>query len=345
MSFNPCDLTAVCLCSRNCNLWISRREHPPLLNSGVKVRKVVFNEMSCWMSSYRLIAIDLDGTLLLPDGTVSPRNREAVHRAVAAGFDVVFATGRNFNESRRILDAVGHGDMGIFVSGAIVMDLRQQTVIRRMGMDSQLAREVSAVIEEMGYPALALQDHDRACADYIATSDVELNKATSDWMALTSATIERVGSVARHPHPCTIRVGLVAAHDETARIEKAIVERFGGRVIVHSLYVPAYDVEVLEVFDPAVSKWQGVLHIAGLRGLTPAQIVAVGDDVNDLSMITGAGLGAAMGNAKANVAAAAKRVLRSNSENGLAEFLDELVQQKEESRPPRSQGAAMGCRT
>lgn len=277
------------------------------------------------MVQYKLIAIDLDGTLLSPDGSVSPRNRAAVHLAVSAGFRVVFATGRNFTESRRIIETVGHRDLCVFVSGAIVMDVKRGLVIHRMTMHSELAREVSALIEDLGHPALALQDHDSPVSDYIVTSNVQLNDATASWIKVTQASLEYAGRLADHPHPCTLRVGLVASRDETARIEKRMVDHFGDRLIVHSLYVPAYDVEVLEAFDPAVNKWQGVLHVARTCNVVPAEIVAVGDDVNDLSMITSAGLGAAMGNAKPRVAAAAKRVLKSNAEDGLAEFIEELV--------------------
>ena len=81
----------------------------------------------------------------------------------------------------------------------------------------------------------------------------------------------------------------------------------------------------MEVFDPAVNKWEGLLQVARTYGIKPAQIVAIGDDVNDLTMIANAGLGVAMGNAKPEVLAIAKRVIKRNDEDGLAEFLEELV--------------------
>ncbi len=280
------------------------------------------------MRQVKLVAIDLDGTLLRPDASVSVRTRAAVHAAVASGIKVVFATGRNYTESRRILEEVGHRDMCVFVSGAIVMDVCRGEVVHRMMMHGDLAREVSALIEGAGHAALALQDHDSPVSDYIATSGIELNDATRSWMNVTAAKVELVGRLADHPHPCTLRVGLVASREETARIERLMQARFGDRLIVHSLYVPAYEVEVLEAFDPAVNKWQGVLHVARRCGITPSEIAAVGDDVNDLSMIVNAGLGAAMGNAKPQVIAAAKRVLRPNSEDGLAEFLEQLVRER-----------------
>ena len=65
---------------------------------------------------------------------------------------------------------------------------------------------------------------------------------------------------------------------------RLFVARFGGRIYCHSLHVPAFAVEVLEVFDPAVNKWEGILHVARHHDIEPEQIIAIGDDVNDVPM-------------------------------------------------------------
>lgn len=276
------------------------------------------------MSDFRLIALDLDGTLLGPAGLVTSRTRKAVQKVVNAGYDVVYATGRNYTESKRIFTDVGHQDMGVFVSGAIVMDLRRREVLHRMVMNSELARQICGLIERLGHAALALQDHDVTQCDYLATSDVKLDQATVNWMKVTTAKIDLAGKLANHAHPCTLRVGLVARKNETARIQSEMIKEFGDRILVHSLFVPAYDVEVVEAFDPRVSKWEGIQQIAKNRNIAPSQIIAVGDDINDLSMIQGAGLGVAMGNAKEPVKLAAKKVIPSNADDGLAQFLESL---------------------
>jgi len=275
--------------------------------------------------TYRMIAIDLDGTLLSPDGSVSPKNKAAIRKVLNAGLLVCFATGRNWTESLTILDAVEHYDTAVFVGGAMVIDTRNGQTLHRTAMAPQLARDVCGLIESLGHAALALQDTGEAGVDYLASADVELNEATQNWMQVSTAQIRREPDLPHHPHEHTIRVGIVAAPDEVMRVKKAIKQRFGDRVLCQILYVPAYAVEVMEVFDPAVNKWEGVLHVARRRGVTPDQIVAIGDDVNDIPMIANAGLGVAMGNAKPDVMAAAKRVIKSNQEDGLAEFLDELV--------------------
>src|SRR5438105_15927277 len=107
---------------------------------------------------YRMIAIDLDGTLLAPDGSVPPRAKAAIHAALDAGLLVCFATGRNWTESKPILDTVGHYATAVFVSGAMVIDARNEVTLHRTMMDPALAREVCAVLEGLGHSALALQD-------------------------------------------------------------------------------------------------------------------------------------------------------------------------------------------
>jgi Cof subfamily protein (haloacid dehalogenase superfamily) len=287
------------------------------------------------MAPYRMIAIDLDGTLLSPDGTVSPRNKAAVYRALKAGLLICFATGRNWTESQTILDAVAHSDTAVFVGGAMVIDTKHRQTLHRTAMQPELAREVCKVLEDLGHAALALQDTGRVGVDYLATAGVELNEATRNWMKVTAASVRLVPRLAEYVHDNTIRVGIVAAKDEVKNVRQVLKEHFEDRILCQVLYVPAYAVEVLEVFDPAVNKWEGVQHVARSHGIRPEQIVAIGDDVNDVPMIAKAGLGVAMGNGKPEVLAAAKRVIGTNKEDGLAKFLDELVARHEvEPMPP-----------
>ena len=89
-----------------------------------------------------MIAIDLDGTLLSPLGQVTPRAKQAVRKALDAGLLVCFATGRNWTESKTVLEAVEHYDSAVFVGGAMVVDTKQQVVLHRMMMQPGLAREV-----------------------------------------------------------------------------------------------------------------------------------------------------------------------------------------------------------
>jgi hypothetical protein len=109
------------------------------------------------------------------------------------------------------------------------------------------------------------------------------------------------------------------------KLRPQLEEIFGNRIVFHSIAVMSFGVDVLEVFDPEVSKWQGLLHVASAHKINPADIIAIGDDVNDIPMVKNAGLGVAMGNARPELKAVARRIIGPNSEDGLARFLEELV--------------------
>lgn len=275
--------------------------------------------------TYKMIAIDLDGTLLSPRNEVTKRTKDAVHKALSAGLLVCFATGRNWTESRTVIEAVEHYASAVFAGGAMVVDTGRDLTLHRMMMDPALAAELCAHLEAEGHAVMALQDTVAAGVDYLVTGDAALNDATTQWMAITRATVRRVSRLGGHQHAFTIRVGIVAAREDVQASVKSLTEKFGERIVLHSIYVPAYGVEVMEVFDPAVNKWQGILHVARRHGIAPEEIIAVGDDVNDLPMLRNAGLGVAMGNARPEIQAVAKRVIGTNAEDGLAEFLEELV--------------------
>jgi Cof subfamily protein (haloacid dehalogenase superfamily) len=277
------------------------------------------------MPQYRMIAIDLDGTLLSPTGEVTPRTKAAVHRALGAGLLVCFATGRNMTESQMVLDAVAHYDTAVFVGGAMVIDTKQRTTLHRTAMQPELARDACRTLEQMGHAALALQDTGQAGVDYLISDGIELNHATNQWLKVTRATVHRSADLATAAHEHTVRVGIVAGPEQARDVQRALTEQFDGRIVCHSIHVPAYGVDVLEVFDPAVNKWEGILHVARRHGILPEQIIAVGDDVNDITMLANAGLGVAMGNARPEALAVADKVIRPNGDEGLAQFLEELV--------------------
>jgi len=270
-----------------------------------------------------MIAIDLDGTLLSPSSQVTPRTKAAIHRALGAGLLICFATGRNFTECKTVLDAIEHYDSAVFVGGAMVMDTRQRVTLHRKLMNPELARELCAFFESRGEAALALQDTAAAGVDYLITGGIELHRTTEQWLRITNVSIRRVSDLSRHSHEHTIRVGMVGPAEIARPIHAKLEEVFGDRIMSHCFL--GGDVSVLEVFDPSVSKWQGILHVARRHHVKPEEIIAIGDGVNDVTMVSNAGLGVAMGNSHADLLKCAARVIGRNSDEGLAVFLEELL--------------------
>lgn len=272
-----------------------------------------------------LFGIDLDGTLLSPAGDVTDRTRAAIHAVLAAGHKICFSTGRNGIEASTVFAAVGHEGIANLVSGALVVDTRDGRIIRRGHMNAQLAAELCQAIEDVGELSIAYQDRTETGLDYIISGDRPIHPSQHFWISATGQRAERHPTLATFDHTKTLRISAVTDYAGASRVRQAITERFANRVYIHSIDIASEKAEIIELFDPAVNKWQGLLLAAGELGVDPANIVAFGDDTNDLPMIRQAPLGVAMGNARQVVKDVAKRVIRPNSEDGLAVFLEELL--------------------
>ena len=273
---------------------------------------------------YRLIALDLDGTLLGPDGKVSEASKAAVRRALEAGFRVVFATGRNYYESRHVIDEIGHYDAAVFVGGASVVDTRGGETLHRQLMDPALARDVCELLERYDLPPLVLQDRATAGVDFLF-GRVPVPQVVIDWHHRHNAVVRHVDDWSAADFAHTMRIGTLGPSPLTASAEAALSAAFAERLFHYRVMLGNTGAELLEIFDPSVNKWAGIEHVARRHGIPREQVVAVGDDLNDLHMIEHAGLGVAMGNARPQVKAIADRVIGTHADDGLAAFLDELV--------------------
>ena len=145
----------------------------------------------------------------------------------------------------------------------------------------------------------------------------------ASWLKATGASAQITAGLSDHPHEHTIRVGIVASTDVAQSIHAELERVFGERIMSHCFL--GGTVSVVEVFDPSVSKWQGILHVAARHHIKPEEIVAIGDGINDMAMVKNAGLGVAMGNAHPDLMKCAAKVIGPNAEDGLAQFLEELL--------------------
>jgi Cof subfamily protein (haloacid dehalogenase superfamily) len=278
---------------------------------------------------YRLIALDLDGTTLNAKGHVSPRTRAAIAAVVASGAYVAFATGRNYTEAKPVLVEAGHFPLAVFAGGALIVDTREERALLAVPMHGGLARELSADLEGLGHAVLALQNTFATGVDYFISERLSMEPATSKWLHLTQTVTELRPNLAVEGHEGTLRISVVVPAHQAPDVADLLEAKYTGRAIWHSITVPQRNVEVIEIFDPAATKWTGLGQIAARLGVKTGEILAVGDDVNDLAMLSAAGLGVAMGNGHPLAKSAAKRVIGHNDEDGLAIFLEELLEKGE----------------
>ena len=272
----------------------------------------------------KLVALDLDGTLLQPDGTLAGSTRDAVRAILDAGHAVCIATGRNRGESEPVVDALAHHGPHVYVGGAMTVDTARNETISATTMRPPVAAGVCSTLHGRGLNPLVLQTGGCGFARFVR-GPTELPPQVRDWHERTGAEVVVTEDLPGFDHAATVRVSTLGKPADVDAAWGDLDARFGDRIFAYKVTLAHYGVELLEVFDPQSTKWNGVKTVAGVYGIDPADTIAVGDDNNDLPMLRHAGRGVAMGNAKPAARQAAGEVIGRNDEDGLAMFLRTLI--------------------
>ena len=277
-------------------------------------------------TSFRFLAVDVDGTLVDSRQALPAAHRSALHRAHEMGIKVCLCTGRSLAETRDVIDAMGLDlDVGVFTFGAVVSELPSGKTLHRTGIAEPLAGRVVSHFAEQGHPVLALYDPNEAGTDYRFLPGRRNAQAYQRWLEMAPATVEPIEAWAP-ADVSPVRIGVIVEPDEAVAVRKSLEGEFSpGQLKFNSIYAPNYRMQVVECFAPPVNKWYGIQLLASDMRIGRSQIVAVGDDVNDLEMIAEAGCGVAMGNATDEIKAAARWQVPSNDEGGLAAVVEAIA--------------------
>ena len=289
---------------------------------------------------YDMLALDLDGTLLDPQSKVRPAVAEAIVRAREAGLVVVICTGRGLPESREALDAIGQTDPVIVAGGSIIAEPTTGTTLHRFPMHPTLTARLTDTLLSKGHPVLVLKDPHAAGYDYLIVTgkrQLSLDPVTQWWFEEMAVSIRLATSVENDPHPeHTVRVGVCARAAELTELETLVRKGFSDTVTLHNFpavvapndathWAGGAVAHILECFDARADKWNAVQHLARTRNIDPSRIVAIGDQINDVSMIRGAGLGIAMGNAIEAIRGIADYTTDSNDNEGVARAIEMVL--------------------
>lgn len=263
----------------------------------------------------RLVASDLDGTLLRPDGTVSDRTAAALAAAEEAGLDVVFVTARPHRWLADLAAHVaGHG-VAICANGASVVDVAGLRVLEEHGMDRDRVAAVAARLRDAwGADRVHLAVEG---PDGFAAEEGFLSAHLGEPGARLAARIEDV-------LPGTTLKLLLRATGRTQDADAFVAE--AQRVVGDLAHVTSSAAGALgEIAAPGVTKAATLADWTARRGIAPQEVWAVGDAPNDLPMLTWAGRAFAVANAHPAVRTAAGTTLPSNADDGVAVLLEEAV--------------------
>jgi len=283
---------------------------------------------------YRMLAIDLDGTLLDSRGQVPSVNRDAVRRARDAGLLVVLCTGRGYKETRRIVDALGddHDMPLILAGGAHVTDPTTGATLHAATLEPHLTAEIIETIDPAEHAVLLLLDPDPCEHDYLVIGRNNLTDNTRWWFDFVGAEVTFADHPTMNDLHHVLRAGIVGPEAVMPPLQHRVIARFGDRVVVqHFVAVRATDgedVHIFEVFASGVTKWSALQWLAGAHDIAEHEIAAIGDHINDVAMIAHAGCGIAMANAVDAVHKVADRQTTANDAHGVAHAIDQILHAK-----------------
>ena len=273
---------------------------------------------------YKLLALDVDGTLIGADQRVSRETIEALVAAEAAGLRICLATGRSYGETLpvwRQLPLDASREPMVLIGGALVAECHTGRTLSQWPIAHDDVRRFAAALAEAGYSTMAIVDSWRWGVDYYLFKADDAHRLEDLWFSKMKATVRPFPDSSQDEMPDALRMHAVIDPADAATLEADMQRRFAGRLNLHAIEAPNYHVTILEAFSPVADKWAGVHYVAQRYRIGAGQIVTVGDDVNDLPMIRAAGLGVAAPAAKPAVRAAA----RYFAADGLPAFIRRLV--------------------
>ncbi len=278
---------------------------------------------------YRLIGVDLDGTLLDRAGRLSPRNAAAIAAAQAAGVTVVPCTGRAWRESLLSLRTFPNPAKGIFAGGAAVVDIPTGDSVDVAIIEPHLAMRLVDHITQWPVAGLVLTDANITGHDYLVTGRGSLSASTEWWFQTFGATAKFTEKATPEDLHHALRVSLVGPPDDLHPIAQSVESTFGQEVTLHSFEALRTgedgSVYLLEIFARDVNKWRGLAYLANAMGLEPGQVAIIGDEINDLAAFQGAGCGIAMGNAIDTIKHLARHITHDCDNHGVAHALEQLL--------------------
>lgn len=261
---------------------------------------------------YRLAAIDLDDTLLGPDHLISLRNAQAVRALAAQGVLCVIASGRMHEATTRFSEELDLDAPIISYNGAMVKHPRTGEVWHHVRVPAAPAADVITYCAE----------HD-CHLNYYLNDHLYVARRTpwaEFYLKQTGSPLEEVGDLRPLRGTEPTKMILIDTPEMTERLQAEFTDRFGD-----TLYITRTNPEYLEFMNPAASKGIALELAAKRLNIAQAETIAFGDGNNDLPMLKWAGLGVAMGTAKAHVRAAADRLAPPYDEDGLGLFIEELL--------------------
>jgi len=272
----------------------------------------------------RLLAIDIDGTLLNPQFEISPTDMAALRRAREAGVEIILVTGRRHTFALPIAKLFGFDLWLISSNGAVTRSLAGETFHRDLLPAPTCLTLCGEMAEFRGNTVLTFDKETKGAI--VLEHMNELNASIQRWLEKNMAFIDFVipieKSITTDPVQAMFCGPIHRMHQALEHLASGSTAR---QITVLRTEYPIRDLSIVDVLNQGCSKGHALERWAKYRGIPREQVMAIGDNYNDIEMLAFAGVPFIMGNASEELRGQGWRVTLSNAENGVAAALEQVL--------------------
>lgn len=274
--------------------------------------------------NYKLVAIDLDGTLLTEEKVIPFKNVETLRLLLNKGIEIVIATGRRYFSAKKFLKEAGIDLTIIANNGAILRNMNDDRAVLKKYFDREdFYRLIKEGRKRNLHPIIHV-DHYHEEFDIMIELDKD-DKNYSLYLHDIDNRYRKIEDLLLYENPRVLSVVFPGDYNVLKEFYDLLNTVYKDKFNPYILTSLKKIGPILEIMGPMGSKWQTLLGYASERGIKQEEIIAIGDDDNDIEMIKNAGLGVAMKNASPKVLDAADVITeKTNDECGVADILTKI---------------------
>ena len=266
---------------------------------------------------YKLLVLDIDGTLLGKDGNISAEDREALAKVRQSGIQVSLSTGRVAKACANIIKQLSLDGYHMFFDGAVVNKTDGKDIYVQPIKQEIVKQAVEFAHRYDIYLELFSSSH------YFVERESWASEIRSSFFGIEATVVDFTDLWKRER---IVKAQLIASSPQEATKAKKFYTHFDGKLRFSWAKTPAYpDIDFINVIAPEVSKGKALEALASYLGITTDEVMAVGDGTNDIPLLTSAGLAVAMGDAPDEVKAVADYITLDVDHNGLAAAIEKYL--------------------
>ena len=284
---------------------------------------------------YKLVAVDLDGTLLNSYGIVTQETINTIKKVIESGVEVVIASGRPIDSIKTIAKEIGSENYFIGGNGAIVYDIKKQKPIYERYMNKQKVLEIIKICEENSI-SYNVYTNQTILATSLKYNVLYYHKENLKKEDDKRTNINIVNDMYKHVKEMNEEKFLkITICDENESVFKSIMRKIKKVTGIDILEVSHMSRKIIrqgteeipieyyytEISLENVDKWNAIEYLIEKLNIKPEEVITFGDNVNDKEMIENAGCGVAMEGSTPVITKVAKKMAKSNNEDGVAKIL------------------------